>query len=167
MSLTGSFLVARPMLQDPNFRRTVVLLLAHNEDGAFGLVVNRQAKADGLPWPLFTGGPCPSPGLMLLHGHSDWAQPDGEGEAAPQVAPGIFVGNAACLERAGDLPAEAPGRFRVFSGYAGWAAGQLEGELAAGAWALASASADLLFETPTEELWERLAPPRLPQPSLN
>jgi putative transcriptional regulator len=165
MSLAGSFLIARPMLQDPNFRRTVVLLLAHNDEGAFGLVVNRPATAEGLPWPLYTGGPCKSPGLMLLHAHADWAQPDGE-EAAPQVAPGIFVGNAACLERASNLPPQ-EGRFRVFSGYAGWSAGQLEGELASGAWALASASAALLFETPTEELWERLAPPRLPQPSLN
>jgi putative transcriptional regulator len=167
MSLAGSFLIARPMLQDPNFRRTVVLLLAHNDDGAFGLVVNRPATTEGLPWPLYTGGPCPSPGLMLLHGHADWAQPDGDGEAAPQVAPGVFVGNASCLERAAGLPAEAPGRFRVFSGYSGWAAGQLEGELASGAWALSSASADVLFGTPDEDLWERLAPPRLPQPSLN
>jgi putative transcriptional regulator len=168
MSLAGSFLIARPMLQDPNFRRTVVLLLAHNADGAFGLVVNRPAEAEGLPWPLFAGGPCPSPGLMLLHGHPDWAQPGEEkGEAAPEVAPGIFVGNAACLERAGELPADTEGRFRVFSGYAGWSAGQLEGELAAGAWALATASAALLFETPTTDLWERLAPPRIPQPSMN
>jgi putative transcriptional regulator len=167
MSLAGSFLIARPMLQDPNFRRTVVLLLAHNADGAFGLVVNRPAEAEGLPWPLFTGGPCPSPGLMMLHGHADWARPDGEGDAAPQVAPGVFVGDAGCLERAGKLPPETEGRFRVFSGYAGWGAGQLEGEMAAGAWALAPASAAVLFETPTDELWERLAPPRIPQPSMN
>jgi putative transcriptional regulator len=168
MSLAGSFLIARPMLQDPNFRRTVVLLLAHSADGAFGLVVNRPAEAEGLPWPLFAGGPCPSPGLMLLHGHADWAQPDDDGEeTAPEVAPGIFVGDAACLERAGNLPTDSEGRFRVFSGYAGWGAGQLEGELAAGAWALAAASASLLFETPTTELWERLAPPRIPQPSVN
>jgi putative transcriptional regulator len=168
MSLAGSFLIARPMLQDPNFRRTVVLLLAHSADGAFGLVVNRPSEAEGLPWPLFAGGPCPSPGLMLLHGHADWAQPDDdEEETAPEVAPGIFVGDAACLERAGNLPTDSEGHFRVFSGYAGWGAGQLEGELAAGAWALAAASAPLLFETPTTELWERLAPPRIPQPSVN
>jgi putative transcriptional regulator len=175
MSLAGSFLVARPQLQDPNFRRTVVLILAHNADGAFGLVVNRPAKAEGLPWPLFVGGPCPSPGLMMLHGHPEWvesADAADESEAekgpapAPEVAPGLFIGNAASLEKAGAAPGEER-RFRVFSGYAGWSGGQLEGELAAGAWALAAASGDTLFETPFEDLWERLAPPRIPQPSMN
>ncbi len=170
MSLAGSFLIARPSLQDPNFRRTVVLLLAHNAEGAFGLVVNRPAKTEGLPWPLFVGGPCPSPGLMMLHGHADWAHKDGESdddEEAPEVAPGIFVGDAACLDRAGKLPAEEAGRYRVFSGYAGWSSGQLEGELAAGAWALAPANGSSLFDSPPEDLWERLAPPRIPQPSVN
>jgi putative transcriptional regulator len=173
MSLAGSFLVARPLLQDPNFRRTVVLILAHNADGAFGLVVNRPAKAEGLPWPLFVGGPCPSPGLMMLHGHPEWAQAsesEGADEAepptGPEVAPGLFIGNAASLEKAGATPDEER-RFRVFSGYAGWSGGQLEGELAAGAWALAAANGEVLFGTPFEELWERLAPPRIPQPSVN
>jgi putative transcriptional regulator len=177
MSLAGSFLVARPLLQDPNFRRTVVLILAHNADGAFGLVVNRPAKAEGLPWPLFVGGPCPSPGLMMLHGHPDWvqaAEADDESESepepappsGPEVAPGLFIGNASSLEKAGASAGEEH-RFRVFSGYAGWSGGQLEGELAAGAWALAAANGDVLFETPFEELWERLAPPRIPQPSMN
>jgi putative transcriptional regulator len=171
MSLAGSFLVARPMLEDPNFRRTVVLILAHNDDGAFGLVVNRLAKAEGLPWPLYVGGPCPSPGLMMLHGHSDWAQaaaePSEEPVMGPEIAPGVFIGNAATLERAGQETDPEPLRFRVFSGYAGWSSGQLEGELAAGAWALATANGDLLFETPIDDLWERLAPPRIPQPSIN
>ena len=78
-----------------------------------------------------------------------------------------ILGNAACLDKAGQLPPTLAGHFRVFTGYAGWGAGQLEGELAAGAWALAQANAALLFDTPIDELWERLAPPRLPQPSLN
>lgn len=170
MSLAGSFLVARPSLQDPNFRHAVVLLLAHGPEGAFGLVVNRRAKSDQLPWPLYAGGPCSSPGLMMLHGHEEWAQqaePSSDGPTMPQIAPGVFIGAAACLERAGELPADAARRVRVFNGYAGWAGGQLEGELAVGAWALAPANADLLFATPADELWERLAPPRIPQPSMN
>jgi putative transcriptional regulator len=171
MSLAGSFLIARPSLQDPNFRHAVVLLLAHNAEGAFGLVVNRRAKAEGLPWPLFVGGPCPSPGLMMLHGHPAWAHKEeeesDEDKESPEVAPGIFVGDASCLERAGNLPEGQEGRYRVFSGYAGWAGGQLEGELASGAWALAPASGPALFDTPTDDLWEQLAPPRIPQPSVN
>jgi putative transcriptional regulator len=174
MSLAGSFLVARPMLQDPNFRSAVVLILAHNGEGAFGLVVNRPAKTDGLPWPLFVGGPCPSPGLMMLHGYPEWAEATDSGSEegqqipeGPQVAPGVFIGNAACLEKAGKYLDGKSSRYRVFTGYAGWSGGQLEGELASGAWALASANGDVLFGTPFEELWESVAPPRIPQPSMN
>jgi putative transcriptional regulator len=170
MSLAGSFLVARPVLRDPNFARTVVLLLAHNDDGAFGVVVNRPVPAEGLPFPLFDGGPCPSPGVVLLHGHADWAE---AGEAATEagvnreVAPGIFVGDETCLSRAGDLPPGQRPRCLVFRGYAGWGSGQLEQEMAAGAWAVTPADGELLFDTPADDLWDRLAPPRIPQPSVN
>jgi putative transcriptional regulator len=169
MSLAGSFLIARPTLEDPNFSRTVVLLLAHGDEGAFGLVVNRPAVAKGLPFPVFVGGPCPSPGLMILHGHPTWAKPaeDEGGPATPEVVAGVFVGDEASLERAKEAPQEEDLRLRVFTGYSGWGGGQLEGELAAGAWAVAPATASLLFDTPAEELWDRLAPPRIPQPSLN
>jgi putative transcriptional regulator len=166
MSYAGYFLIAKPILKDPNFQRTVVFLMAHNAEGAFGLVVNRPADAKGLPWPVFVGGPCPSPGLILLHGHADWAETAEEEER--ELAPGIFSGDAACLERVSQAEEEGQTlRFRVFSGYAGWGGGQLEGELATGAWALKPANGSLLFETPSAELWDRLAPPRLPEPSVN
>lgn len=170
MSYAGCFLIAKPVLQDPNFNRTVVFLLAHNGEGAFGLVVNRPAEAEGLPWPLFAGGPCPSPGLLMLHGHPEWTESSADDEEAnkePELAPGIFSGDATCLDRATQTEEGQILRFRVFSGYAGWGGGQLEGELAAGAWAVAQASAVLLFDTPVEELWDRLVPPRIPQPSIN
>src|SRR3954468_21644730 len=132
MSLAGSFLVAQHSLRDPNFARAVVLLLAHGDEGAFGLVVNRPADAEGLPWPLFDGGPCPSPGLLMLHGHSEWAEesaePDEEGGgrgAGQEAGRGIFVGDAACLERASGEGADKGLQFRVFTGYAGWGPGQL------------------------------------------
>jgi putative transcriptional regulator len=168
MSYAGSFLVARPILRDPNFANSVVLLLAHGPEGAFGVVVNRPSPTEGLPWPLFAGGPCPSPGLVMLHGHPEWVEPPPDEDEGPgrEVAPGIFSGDAACLERASQ-PEAGPCRVRVFHGYAGWGAGQLEGELAAGAWALVPASGDRLFDIPYEDLWERLAPSRIPQPSVN
>jgi putative transcriptional regulator len=170
MSYAGCFLIARPILQDANFKCSVVFLLAHNAEGAFGLVVNRQAEAEGLPWPVFVGGPCPSPGLIMLHGHPEWAEAsDEEAEEGKEreLAPGIYSGDAACLDRATQSEEGQTMRFRVFSGYAGWGGGQLESELAAGAWAVAPANGDLLFDTPIEELWDRLAPPRIPQPSVN
>jgi len=170
MSYAGYFLIAKPILQDPNFRRTVVFLLAHNAEGAFGLVVNRPAEAEGLPWPVFLGGPCPSPGLIMLHGHAEWVEAAGEGPEAfkeRQLAPGIYYGDTACLDRVTHSAHMETLRFRVFSGYAGWGSGQLEGELAAGAWSLAPANGSILFNTPVEELWDRLAPPRIPEPSIN
>lgn len=170
MSYAGCFLIAKPILQDPNFKRTVVFLLAHNAEGAFGLVVNRPAETKGLPWPVFLGGPCPSPGLIMLHGHADWAEPAEDDDAAEkehQLAPGIFSGDAACLDHATQVDEDEALRFRVFSGYAGWGGGQLEGELAVGAWSIAPANGSVLFETPAEELWDRLAPPRIPEPSVN
>jgi putative transcriptional regulator len=166
MYYAGWFLIAKPVLQDPNFKETVVFLLAHSAEGAFGLVVNRPAETEGLPWPLFVGGPCPSPGLLMLHGHPEWAEAT-EAKNKHEAAPGLFTGDASCLDRASQAGPGQTTRFRVFSGYAGWGGGQLEGELAAGAWTLAQASGTLLFDTPVEDLWDRLMPPRIPEPSIN
>lgn len=168
MSLAGSFLVARSSLRDPNFSRTVIFLMAHNEDGAFGLVVNRVSGTEGLPWPLYVGGPCPSPGLLMLHGQPEWVKPatDADEEESQELAAGIFAGDASSLQLASEAEGESL-RFRVFSGYSGWSEGQLESELAEGAWAVIPATAELLFDTPADELWDRLAPPRIPQPSVN
>jgi putative transcriptional regulator len=170
MSHAGSFLIARPTLKDPNFAQTVVLLLAHSSEGAFGVVLNRPIEAEDLPFPLFDGGPCPSPGVVILHGQADWVEaPDDaeEAPAKPEVAPGIFVGDETCLSRAAHpIPGQEP-RCRVFRGFAGWGSGQLEQELASGAWALTAATGQLLFDTPIEDLWVGLVPPAFPQPSLN
>jgi len=164
-SLAGSFLVAKHRLQDPNFSRTVVLLLEHTTDGAFGLVVNRPAEVQGLPFPLYTGGPCEMEGVLILHGHADWVVPTEQTQG--EVAPGILVGDTACLDRVTDPEPGEVLRFRLFSGYAGWGPGQLEGELAEGTWGVVPATGELLFDTPAEELWDRLAPPPIPQPSVN
>jgi putative transcriptional regulator len=164
--LAGTFLVAKPVLKDPSFHQTVVFLLRHGAEGAFGLVVNRPAPVKGLPFPVFTGGPCAFQGLLMLHGHAEWVQEssDAQGKA---VAPGIYLGDASCLERVSDPTPGQTLRFRMFTGYAGWGPGQLEGELVAGAWSIVPATSQLLFDAPVEDLWERLAPPTIPQPSLN
>src|SRR6059058_4107235 len=114
MSLTGSFLIAKPVLKDPNFAQTVVLLLAHGPEGALGLVVNRPAKVKGLPFPVFTGGPCSSPGLILLHGHAEWIP---EGGNRQEVAPGIFVGDPSALDQAGKMLPDQAVRLRAYQGF--------------------------------------------------
>jgi len=164
-SLAGHFLVARPVLRDPNFLRSVVLLLQHGSAGAFGLVVNRKANVDGLPFPVFVGGPCKSEGLLILHGHENWVEE--EEVEKRQVAPGIFIGDGNSLKRISEPPPNAVLRYRLFTGNAGWGPGQLEGELAAGAWSTIPASGDFLFDTPIDEIWKGLLPPQIPEPSLN
>jgi putative transcriptional regulator len=162
---SGSFLVARPSLRDPFFGRSVVLLLDHNDEGAFGLVLNRPAPPVELPFPVFIGGPCQPQGLLMLHGHPEWfTETD---ERPGEVCPGVYVGDTDTFNRLSDIPEDADWKFRVFTGYAGWGPQQLEGEMEQGAWIVLPASAERLFGTPPEELWQRLAPPTIHEPSMN
>jgi putative transcriptional regulator len=166
-SLAGKFLVAKPVLQDPNFVRTVVLLLQHGAEGAFGLVINRPAKVEGLPFPVFVGGPCPSQGLIMLHGHPEWVQEEDPDSPPGEVAPGVFLGNAACVGRVQEADDRDSLRYRMFAGYSGWGPDQLERELAAGAWAVVPASGEMIWNQPADEVWAAVLPPMIPSPSLN
>lgn len=170
-SLAGSFLIARPVLTDPNFRQSVVLLLAHDKGGAYGVVVNRPVAVPGLPFSVFQGGPCPSPGLVMLHGEPEWVDEAGEKAEGPaavgEIVTGIFVGDASCLTKAGNAEPGQNYRYRIFQGYAGWGPGQLEAEIAADGWAVVPANGQLLFDVPPEELWARLRPRGIPEPSAN
>jgi putative transcriptional regulator len=162
-SLAGYLLVARPVLDDPHFHRTVVLILQHGPDGAFGLVVNRPVETDKLPFPIYLGGPCKLEGMLLLHGHSTWLENQEEG----QVCPGVFLGDSACAERVANEKSGQKLRFKMFSGYSGWGPQQLEGELAEKAWAVVKANSELIFDTPIEDLWTHVLPPTIPEPSMN
>ncbi len=171
-SLAGSFLIAKPVLKEPTFAQAVILMLAHNDEGAYGVIVNRALPVEGVPFPVVFGGPCESEGLIMIHGYPDWVSGDpgflkeldvDENE----VAPGIYVGDAESLNRAAKLKLGPSGKVRVCRGYAGWGPGQLEGELATGVWAVTKATGDILWETPMDDLWLRLVPSSLPQPSVN
>src|SRR4051812_7764472 len=118
-SLAGNLLVARPVLRDAFFGRAVVLLLQHNSDGAFGLVLNRQAQIkEELPFPLFVGGPCKMDGLLMIHGREDWAKQDEE--TMMEICCGVFLGTAAQFEQASASEDITQEKFRIFTGYAGW-----------------------------------------------
>lgn len=164
-SLVGKFLVAKPVLQDPNFVQTVVLMLRHNDEGAFGLVINRPAQADNVPFPVFIGGPCPAAGLILIHGETSWT--DGASDDNEEIVPGVYLGNADNLKRIADAEPGQAIRYRVFHGYSGWGPDQLERELAAGAWIITPATAAHVFDTPIDDVWDRLSPPAIPRPSAN
>lgn len=157
-SLKGRLLVASPSLGDPNFDRTVVLVLEHGEDGAVGVVLNRPSDtevADPLPgWHrlaadppvVFVGGPV-SPDAAICLARS-W--PDERLEAYEPV-----VGPLGTLDLSIDPDDVSPAlqAIRVFVGYAGWGAGQLEGEIAAGAWFVVDANPDDAMSGDPESLW--------------
>jgi putative transcriptional regulator len=157
--LVGRLLVAAPPLQDPNFFRTVVLVLDHDEHGALGLVLNRPGElvaSDVVPRlaplledaaVLFVGGPVQQEGVIGLAEYLDPATVGAE----PVVGP---VGVLDADLDPDDLH-EAIARVRAFQGYAGWGPGQLEGELGEEAWIVAPAHASDAFDDEPSTLWRR------------
>ena len=139
------------------FRRTVILVCQHDAEGAFGLVLNRgtgnkagEMIVADLPAglkesPLFLGGPVQPTALSYLH--SDEFIPDAN------VLPNLTLGHS--LDSLMDV-AESfspTKKIRLFAGYAGWSAGQLEGEMKRKSWLTYPASLELIFYTPPEQLW--------------
>ena len=156
-TLTGRLVVATPALQSPDFGRTVVLLLEHGEHGALGVVLNRPsglAVAEPLPqWVpfaadppvVFVGGPvAPSAAICLARAR------DGADVAAWKP---LFDG-LGTLDLEGH-PDDVPvlDRLRVFAGYAGWGPGQLEDEIAEGAWFVLDSEPDDALSGEPGALW--------------
>jgi putative transcriptional regulator len=155
-SLCGQLLLASPALLDPNFRRAVVLVGAHSEDGAMGVVLNRPSEVmvgEAVPQlepavdeeePVYLGGPVQPSSIVLL------------GEFLDPAPAGLLV-----LGRIGfpapeagiEELAQATARRRVFAGYAGWGEGQLDLELEQGDWIPQPALPDDVFTETPEELW--------------
>lgn len=157
-SLAGHLLVASPHLLDPNFVRTVVLMIHHTEQGAFGVVLNRPA--DNSIKELWTqvaetpcetddhvnvGGPVSGP-LMAIHTDPDLSE--------LEILPGLYF--AAQRDHLEKLVGQTLRPFRVFVGHSGWAGGQLEGELEQGSWLTTPATIDyVFFKEP--DLWKHVS----------
>ena len=158
-SLKGQLLLASPALFDPNFRRAVVLVTEHTEEGAAGLVLNRPSEtavADAVPdlLPLvseeervYVGGPVQESAVLVLAEFED-----------PEEAALLVVDDIGFLPGDGDfdLLAGATRRVRVFAGYAGWGPGQLEAELEESSWIVGSSPAPELFPELEDDLWARI-----------
>jgi putative transcriptional regulator len=149
--MAGSLLLAHPAMRDPNFRRSVILMSAHNAEGAMGVVLNRplgkrlgQLSGDFAlgalaSVPLFTGGPVQTEQLVL---------------AAWQVREdGFRLHFGVEPDKAVQLLAEEGTHVRGFLGYSGWSAGQLENEMKHQTWIVADVPEDLLNQTQDETLW--------------
>lgn len=161
-SYRGHFLVAGKHLRDSNFYKTVVLMVEHGPDGAMGLVTNRPSSVTvahalsghfNLPETddvVFVGGPVEPSALFILHNGADLD------ETESPVMPGVFLGSSAEIFEEVVRAATTGGdvKFRIFSGCAGWAPGQLESEIARGDWYVLPASAELLCHEDPYDLYD-------------
>jgi putative transcriptional regulator len=156
--LKGKLLLALPGLREDTFYRTVILVLAHGPQGALGVVLNRPTGIDlreifpelsydaADPAVLFSGGPVQPDGIICL---------------ARGISPDERPGFAPVLDRWGSIdPREPPpdevDNVRVYRGYAGWSARQLESELARGSWLVTEAGPFDLTSDEPDDLWENV-----------
>ena len=158
-SLTGQLLLASPALRDTNFARTVVLIGAHSQEGAMGVVLNRPSAVsvgEAVPQleaavderePVYLGGPVQPDSLVLLAEFLD-----------PSPAGLLVLGRIGFPAPDADIGelADATARGRVFAGYAGWGEGQLEAELEQGDWIVHAAQPEDVFSEDPEELWSHV-----------
>lgn len=169
--LTGRLLVATPVLGDPNFERTVVMVLEHAGEGAVGLVLNRPSETEvceplpewddltASPSVIFVGGPVEQKAVIGLARRG--AAPAGD-RWRPLVG-GVGIVD---LGRGPDDLLPAIEDLRLFAGYAGWGAGQLEGEIEAGAWWVVDASPDDASSRRPERLWTTVLARQRPRLSM-
>jgi putative transcriptional regulator len=148
-SYLGQLLVATPVIDEPVFRRTVVLLVDHDSDGALGVVLNRPTSvaASEVQAGLAVGAAEPE---VVFDG----------GPVQPEVTVALSAarGDGLCAWTVVDPfePPDLPAPLRLFRGYAGWAPGQLDGEIAAGAWWVITPHAEDLFSNQPGLLWQRI-----------
>lgn len=159
----GSFLAASPDLRDPNFMHAVVLIGEHGDQGAYGLIVNRPSPVTldlllpehpvlgSIAFPVWAGGPVGLDTLQFVHRA-------GEEVGGVPLAEGLSLGGdlealAALIEREREGAREA---VRLFVGYSGWGAGQLDAELAGGSWLPAPGSPGLVFAEEEAATWRKV-----------
>lgn len=154
------FLIAMPHLQDPNFARTVVYLIEHTDEGAMGLVINRETTltlfdvlhqlhpketvdAHCHTVPIYAGGPLHPDRGFVLHPHGWQCQSTVDlGALAMTTSQDVLL----------DIAAQrGPSRFLIALGYASWEMGQLEREICENAWLVCPAHAEVLFDVPLTE----------------
>lgn len=161
-SLRNQFLVAMPSLEDEHFDRAVTLMCEHDDEGALGLIVNRptgltltamlehlEIDHHGLSddRQVYWGGPVqPERGFVIHTELGAW-------ESTTRIADALYLTSSRDV-LAGIGNGDAPGRYIVMLGYAGWTAGQLENELMSNAWLNTPVDAAILFSTPAGERWQ-------------
>lgn len=162
-NMSGKFLIASPGMEDPNFRQSVILICEHNNDGAFGLVVNKVLMTSFIPLlaaldiqestvdsPVYYGGPVrPEQGYVVYSSYN-------ERYGTIKITGGLAVTASQDILR--DLAGgRGPEKFLFALGFAGWSANQLEDELMTDFWLVAPPDNHIIFDVPVVERWQRAA----------
>lgn len=158
--LTGRVLVAEPLLQDKFFQRTTILLIEHNEEGSFGVILNKMLsgaqseifEALGIKLSIYFGGPVDTKSVFFIHRRPDIIR------GGTNIGGSLYWGgNSDDFFDALENGAIKEDEFRFFMGYSGWGPGQLEKELSENTWAVAIPSnIDQLLSIPPDDLWKRM-----------
>ena len=156
----GVVLAAAPMLWDPNFRRSVILLCEHSEEGSFGLILNRplpfqsqelDEMLHGQSPELMFGGPVQPTSLHFLHDEADRIL------GSDQINEGVFWGgDFELVQSIAESSALSDISIRFYLGYAGWGPGQLSGEVSGNDWILSRATRELVFGTEPDDVWAKV-----------
>ena len=157
----GKILIAKPELADPNFAQTVVLIVHYDSGkGALGLILNRPTKAalskvfpdvkGAKEDPVYEGGPVQSETAQAVLRSPE--KPEG----ATRIFGDIYASGSKELIEKSVASGASPSTFRLYVGYGGWAAGQLEHEIEIGGWSVLRANASTVFDSDPESLWQRL-----------
>lgn len=155
----GHVLISEPLMGDYYFGRSVVLLAEHNEEGSFGLIMNKPLRSNfndivkGFPdfeVPVYLGGPVQTDSLFFIHLLGD------EIPESNEVLRGLYWGgNLETVREMIQLNAIRPDQIRFYIGYSGWDANQLELELQRNSWLVSTATARSLMQTKPEKMWDR------------
>ena len=156
---TGQILIAEPLLNDPNFTRSVILLCEHSDEGSVGFVLNQvtghtlkdlvQDLHSG-DIPIYQGGPVQADTLHMLH------RLPGSIHGGMEIATGIHWGGSYDeLKELVWTDSCDPTGVRLFMGYSGWGPGQLENEIKEGTWLITNATQALLFDTEPHDVWKK------------
>jgi putative transcriptional regulator len=155
-------LIASPYLQDPNFVKTVILMIEHHGEGALGMIVNRPTemrvanafRSPEIEWSgdpeevIWFGGPVMRESCWILH---EPVNHPNEGENQIRILEDLVISTSAHALRR--LTLHPPGKVRFIRGLAGWGASQLEEEISSGLWLTADLQADFIFSFTHEEIW--------------
>ncbi len=171
-SLKGYFLISEFQILDPNFIQSVILILEHNDEGAFGLTVNRRSKLilsdvfshfsdepQARKTPLYVGGPLQQDYLFTLH--SEMTEDHQKSETSSDVGGVIFEPSFQAVSHyfqdslLDSIPPDDRPTIRFFLGYSGWGKGQLEDELESGSWVVLQATPEIVFHPSPDECWRK------------